>query len=464
MSHAATNWAIQQRGLKPAAKLVLWHLCDRYNPDFGCFPSQETLAADCELSRSSLNDQLVTLEAAGLIARERRRQKGTQKMEQTRYRLAFEPGFAPVSPPEPSPEFGHGQDGEAESENRAEPCPKNGESHVRNSDSNPVREPLIEPVNEREGASASTRPATTGQSDEIALRAEGRRATPPEGGEGESHDDRKSLTRRVKALEMGKHGNPWPGVLGSSTDWTIRQFAALDEADRREAEAKRDAYLAVCKAQAVKPVALGNYLRDRKFLDVSTETARAAVRKIDRAPARPFGPVWGGMRALCLGQGPGPVDMPGDVRGEAENVHAALRKASEARAAAWRERKGVTLGPDGRLVFPDDFETAEYRRRQTEDGYPLVKHLDTLARDARAELVDGKNAALAELCEPVPVGSALMDAWREFHERRGWRVWPDPGRMAVVYLPKGGPDGFEAFMRAARAAVSDGGRGDADAA
>jgi hypothetical protein len=38
MSHDATNWAIQQRGLKPTTKIVLWHLCDRFNPDFGCFP------------------------------------------------------------------------------------------------------------------------------------------------------------------------------------------------------------------------------------------------------------------------------------------------------------------------------------------------------------------------------------------------------------------------------------------
>jgi hypothetical protein len=34
MSHRATNWAIQQRGLAPATKLVLWHLCDRHNPDY----------------------------------------------------------------------------------------------------------------------------------------------------------------------------------------------------------------------------------------------------------------------------------------------------------------------------------------------------------------------------------------------------------------------------------------------
>ena len=48
MSHAATNWAIQQRGLKPATKIVLWHLCDRHNPDFGCFPTQARLAEDYE--------------------------------------------------------------------------------------------------------------------------------------------------------------------------------------------------------------------------------------------------------------------------------------------------------------------------------------------------------------------------------------------------------------------------------
>ena len=62
MSHAATNWAIQQRGLKPATKIVLWHLCDRHNPDFGCFPTQVRLAEDAEMSISSLNDHLKKLE------------------------------------------------------------------------------------------------------------------------------------------------------------------------------------------------------------------------------------------------------------------------------------------------------------------------------------------------------------------------------------------------------------------
>ena len=74
MSHDATGWAIKQRGLKPATKIVLWQLCDRFHPDNGCFPSQETLSNVCEMSRSSLNEHLDALELAGLIRREQRRE------------------------------------------------------------------------------------------------------------------------------------------------------------------------------------------------------------------------------------------------------------------------------------------------------------------------------------------------------------------------------------------------------
>jgi hypothetical protein len=144
VSHKATDWAIQQRGLPPAAKLVLWHLCDRYHPDNGCFPSQVTLADDCELSRSSLNDQLDKLESAGLIRRERQHGEGNRRRS-TRYRFAFETGFEVKPSAEPCPNSGHG----AMSENDEKPCPNCTESHVRISDSNLVSEPVIEPERER---------------------------------------------------------------------------------------------------------------------------------------------------------------------------------------------------------------------------------------------------------------------------------------------------------------------------
>lgn len=96
MSHKATNWAVEQRGIPPIAKVVLWHLADRHNPDNGCFPDQDTLAASVEVSRASINRHLTELENAGLIRREPRVDKATGRQLSTRYRLAFEEGFEPL--------------------------------------------------------------------------------------------------------------------------------------------------------------------------------------------------------------------------------------------------------------------------------------------------------------------------------------------------------------------------------
>jgi len=184
MSHDATNWAIKQRGLKPTTKIVLWHLCDRFNPDYGCFPSQNRLAHDCEISRSTLNAHLGQLEAVGLLRRVPRIDPATKRQLPTRYILGFEPGFKPLkgvpcpeighgddtpheivpdagicgavesSDDEPCPDFGHGIDAKAVSDFEPEPCPDFGQSRVRNPDTNLVREPLSKPVKEEEDAQA----------------------------------------------------------------------------------------------------------------------------------------------------------------------------------------------------------------------------------------------------------------------------------------------------------------------
>jgi Helix-turn-helix domain len=149
MSHQATNWAILQRGLKPTTKIVLWHLCDRYNPDFGCFPSQQRLAHDCEIGRSTLNRHLDQLETEGLLRRVPRTDPISKRQLTTRYILGFEDGF-PVDNHEPCPDLGQG----AVSHSDAEPCPKNSESRVPKWDTNPVREPIREPVKEAGRAGA----------------------------------------------------------------------------------------------------------------------------------------------------------------------------------------------------------------------------------------------------------------------------------------------------------------------
>lgn len=164
MSHAATSWAVRGAiglGLSAGAKLVLFQLADRHNPDHGCFPSQDRLTADCEVSRSQLNVHLASLEAAGLIRRVRQVDQDTRKRKATRYLFAFEEGFTPVQTkaangPEqvemplgeekPCPEIGHGKSDETMSGKSENPCPISKQSHVRPTGHKPVREPVREPI------------------------------------------------------------------------------------------------------------------------------------------------------------------------------------------------------------------------------------------------------------------------------------------------------------------------------
>lgn len=159
MSHAATNWAINQRGLKPATKIVLWHLADCHNGHTGqCNPKQSTLADRCEMSRSTVNIHLDKLESLGLVRRVTSVDPQTKKQRPTTYVLAFDDPDKTVSEnqtrtqdvgvdtqdvAEPCPKTGHG----AVSEKTEKPCPDFGQSRVRNPDTkNLGREPGIEPT------------------------------------------------------------------------------------------------------------------------------------------------------------------------------------------------------------------------------------------------------------------------------------------------------------------------------
>jgi DNA-binding transcriptional ArsR family regulator len=148
MSHEATNWAIKQRGLKPASKIVLWHLADCHNPAQGCFPAQAYLADVCEMSRSTLNEHLNLLEERGLIKRVRTIDGETKRRRPTRYLLAFETENSM------SENRTRTQDADAVTQdvvgdvsgNRTwkakKPCPEIGKTHVRKSDNNLVNKPV----------------------------------------------------------------------------------------------------------------------------------------------------------------------------------------------------------------------------------------------------------------------------------------------------------------------------------
>lgn len=90
MSHFMTAIAMKQKGLKPAAKIVLYWLSDHHNSKTGlCCPSLKKLAEECEMSRSSVTRHLSDLEEIGLIRRvQRSRDNGSQTS--TQYFLSLE--------------------------------------------------------------------------------------------------------------------------------------------------------------------------------------------------------------------------------------------------------------------------------------------------------------------------------------------------------------------------------------
>jgi hypothetical protein len=88
-------------------------------------------------------------------------------------------------------------------------------------------------------------------------------------------------------------------------------------------------------------------------------------------------------------------------------------------------------------------------------GWPLVAHLFRKAGFRQGHKFAKRWHDIAGLMEAVPVGSAVFNAWRDEHARRGWPWIPDPGDQPVVFFPKGGPDGLATFEAAIRGEASD---------
>ncbi|WP_141561252.1 helix-turn-helix domain-containing protein [Pelagimonas phthalicica] len=155
------NWALEQRQLKPAPWRVLVMLADRHNKDtLRVDPEQALLAHDCNMSRSTVNQHLKDLEGGGLIIRVQRVNPKTQKQMPTFYVLAIDFDNPPevehavsdfrtriIEVQNGNKSLSHVQNSDtgAVSGKSAIPCPKNRQSRVRNSDTNPVKEPVKEP-------------------------------------------------------------------------------------------------------------------------------------------------------------------------------------------------------------------------------------------------------------------------------------------------------------------------------
>jgi hypothetical protein len=242
----------------------------------------------------------------------------------------------------------------------------------------------------------------------------------------------------------------WPKWSSSTIGHIVRQVEMLDEAEREKAWRFRDPFLAKCKRDGVKkPMPVANYFRDRVWEMLDAPASRGSAERPERVPAPPFGPLFGALRAwLCL-PGPADGDVPLDVR-DAVIRHYEGIKRNPALAASYLRRKGIAVSASGELEFPVGFDDDERRLRLSESGFPEVNALHEKVRNRQAAAVDARYLPLKDLCEPVPVDSALFAAWLAHDERMAWPRLPDPGGMDVVWLPRGGPEGLEVFERMAR--------------
>ena len=207
----------------------------------------------------------------------------------------------------------------------------------------------------------------------------------------------------------------------------MRQFAALTDAERAEAERCRAGYLAHCGGKAL---SVGTYLAEKKWLDLPAQALAAADPAARPHLAAPFGKLWGQNAWRCS---------------------SARRRSPAAgfripRDAAGRPRRSGTAGAAG---------TAGAVRMAR------VNRMDELAAQAKPWPIAAFEAAqleeLAAATEQVWTGTPLWDAWRDEFARRGWPWLPEMGRQRVASFPAGGPDGLEAFERAVRA--GEGARG-----
>lgn len=98
MSHQATNWAAELRGIPPMAKLVLLRLADRADESGICYPSQRLLAAECCITERTVRNATTDLISRGLITIHT---PSTPRGDTTRYRLTFANTPEPRSGGEP---------------------------------------------------------------------------------------------------------------------------------------------------------------------------------------------------------------------------------------------------------------------------------------------------------------------------------------------------------------------------
>ncbi|EKF17079.1 helix-turn-helix domain-containing protein [Nitratireductor pacificus] len=398
MSWQATAWVSKIEAGGASGKLLLYALANYADENGRCWPSDARLMSDTELSERAIRDWKRKLEEAGLIAVERRRGGGgTFQADEIRLAMATE---TPARPPA-NPAGGEGKTtGKSCCDHRqmTPPPPANGAvPPTPPYKAEPSEEPPIEPI-ERE--------AREGEREEGEI-AEAAKADRPG-----SADFEKRVARFCSG--RGFLAGVWQDWEKSSLGYIGRHFAALSPEERAEAERWRDPYLLDLGARKIAPQPPGNFLRDKAWNALDPMILKRAddLRQAKLGPAdrqQPEG--W----AKCLG----PAGM------------------------AFLFGKMLD-GPADAVLAARPFLTDSQLRA----AWPAVWWWRASQNQKGGAVFDRRWHGLASAMEPVPKESAMLAAWRAEFDARGWQWMPVFDGLDVVFCPKGGPAGLEAFKAA----------------
>jgi len=388
-------------------KLVLLKLIDACEDDGSrIFPAIATVARAAQCSDRQVQREIRAFLEIGLLALVREGGKGRRSTNE--YRLDLDV-LAAISR--------HGWDAYAAARGGVEPASEGDDA--QGDTVSPLDEgakgdksaPLRVTAETAKGDSWSP-PTPPDPSPDPSIERERGREDPEDG---KPQADRQKIERAFE-----KAFREWPSSISDSRPAALKAWLALQPEEREKAAGHAARYLDAAKGVGRRiPCSFGVYLSEKRWEGLPPP----AEAKPATADAPAFGPVWAAvrMRALLTQEPVEPPTPPSSFI--------------------------------ARLIAQDDAAgRAERLRRQANYGWPVVNRLHEAAANRKGFLVTVGSQAerLGPLMEPVPVGSAVWEAWRDEHEKRGWPWVPDPGSMRVVYFPAGGPEGLEAFELALR--------------
>jgi hypothetical protein len=231
------------------------------------------------------------------------------------------------------------------------------------------------------------------------------------GGQEGEHPEPVAANEAPEALErrFWAFVKDWPGFAGMPKEAAKRAWIKASAADRREAEAKRDGWLALLKRQGKSHVpAPSTMLSERLFAEVPWPGETAAAPRLAEPP---FGPAW------C-----------------AERI---------ARLVA--HRPVVSLTALDRHMIADGKIDAEaaLREKALKARAQIIGFMDDQARQFKGVSVAPEALEAGRFYRAVSAGSDLWQRWRARFAALGWPWLPDMGRHPTAYFPACEPEGFD---------------------